>query len=54
MNMMRTLWNYVKINDLQDKVDRRAVRADDNLAPWVLRWTGFLSYELVGQDIRFR
>jgi len=43
--VIRTLWNHVKINYLQDKVDRRAVRANDNPAPWVLRGTGFFSYD---------
>jgi len=32
MNVMRTLWNYVKINDLQVKVGRGAVRGNGNLA----------------------
>jgi SWIB-domain-containing proteins implicated in chromatin remodeling len=29
--VIRALWNYIKIQGLQDKVDRRMVRADDQL-----------------------
>jgi SWI/SNF-related matrix-associated actin-dependent regulator of chromatin subfamily D len=30
---VQALWSYVKLNQLQDKVDRRMVRADDALRP---------------------
>lgn len=29
--MIHALWNYIKINGLQDKVDRRTVRTNDEL-----------------------
>lgn len=31
LNVINALWNYIKINNLQDKVDRRLVRLDDRL-----------------------
>jgi hypothetical protein len=31
--LVQALWSYVKINQLQDKIDRRMVRADDALRP---------------------
>lgn len=31
--VIQALWNYIKIQGLQDKVDRRMVRADDYLRP---------------------
>jgi hypothetical protein len=31
--VVQALWNYVKVNQLQDKTDRRAVRADAALRP---------------------
>jgi SWI/SNF-related matrix-associated actin-dependent regulator of chromatin subfamily D len=31
--VVQALWGYVKVNQLQDKVDRRMVRADDALRP---------------------
>ncbi|KII90186.1 hypothetical protein PLICRDRAFT_138717 [Plicaturopsis crispa FD-325 SS-3] len=31
--IIQTLWNYIKINSLQDKADRRMIRADDRLRP---------------------
>jgi SWI/SNF-related matrix-associated actin-dependent regulator of chromatin subfamily D len=31
INVINALWNYVKINGLQDKVDRRTVRTNDEL-----------------------
>ncbi|EGO02913.1 hypothetical protein SERLA73DRAFT_176377 [Serpula lacrymans var. lacrymans S7.3] len=33
LGVIQTLWNYIKINGLQDKVDRRRIRADDHLRP---------------------
>jgi chromatin remodeling complex protein RSC6 len=33
IGIVQALWNYVKLNQLQDKVDRRLVRADDALRP---------------------
>lgn len=30
---IQALWNYVKVNQLQDKLDRRLIRADDALRP---------------------
>lgn len=31
--VIQALWNYIKIQGLQDKVDRRLVRADEKLRP---------------------
>lgn len=31
INVIHALWNYIKINGLQDKVDRRTVRTNDEL-----------------------
>lgn len=31
--MIQALWNYIKIQGLQDKVDRRVIRADEYLRP---------------------
>jgi len=31
LNVIHSLWNYIKIHGLQDKVDRRTVRANDEL-----------------------
>jgi SWI/SNF-related matrix-associated actin-dependent regulator of chromatin subfamily D len=31
IGVIQALWNYIKINGLQDKVDRRRIRADDHL-----------------------
>ncbi|KAH7882708.1 hypothetical protein F5I97DRAFT_1939301 [Phlebopus sp. FC_14] len=33
IGVIQALWNYIKINGLQDKVDRRKVKADDYLRP---------------------
>ncbi|KAJ7043386.1 SWI/SNF complex protein [Mycena alexandri] len=33
VGVVQALWNYIKIQGLQDKVDRRLVRADDKLRP---------------------
>ncbi|EIN05710.1 BAR-domain-containing protein [Punctularia strigosozonata HHB-11173 SS5] len=33
VGVLQTLWNYIKIQGLQDKVDRRMIRADDKLKP---------------------
>ena len=33
MGAVMALWNYIKIQGLQDKVDRRMVRADNQLRP---------------------
>ncbi|KAH7924416.1 SWI/SNF complex 60 kDa subunit [Leucogyrophana mollusca] len=33
IGVIHTLWNYIKIHGLQDKVDRRRIRADDYLRP---------------------
>lgn len=37
IGVIQTLWNYIKLNGLQDKVDRRRIRADDYLRP-VREW----------------
>lgn len=31
VGIVQALWNYIKLNDLQDKVDRRLIRADAQL-----------------------
>lgn len=31
MGVIQALWNYIKVNNLQDKADRRVIRADDSL-----------------------
>lgn len=31
LGVITALWNYIKINNLQDKVDRRLIRLDDKL-----------------------
>ncbi|KAH0834162.1 SWI/SNF complex 60 kDa subunit [Lanmaoa asiatica] len=33
IGVIQALWNYIKLNGLQDKVDRRRIRADDYLRP---------------------
>ncbi|KIJ64303.1 hypothetical protein HYDPIDRAFT_112289 [Hydnomerulius pinastri MD-312] len=33
IGVIQALWNYIKMNGLQDKVDRRRIRADDYLRP---------------------
>jgi len=33
IGVIQALWNYIKIQGLQDKVDRRMIRADDQLRP---------------------
>ncbi|KAG9312916.1 SWI/SNF complex 60 kDa subunit [Chiua virens] len=33
IGVIQTLWNYIKLNGLQDKVDRRRIKADDYLRP---------------------
>lgn len=33
LGVIQTLWNYIKIQGLQDKTDRRIVRADEKLLP---------------------
>jgi len=33
IGIIQTLWNYIKLQGLQDKVDRRAIRADERLRP---------------------
>ncbi|EAU87711.1 SWI/SNF complex 60 kDa subunit, partial [Coprinopsis cinerea okayama7 len=33
LGIVQTLWNYIKSNGLQDKVDRRMIRADEKLRP---------------------
>ncbi|KAF9235929.1 BAR-domain-containing protein [Melanogaster broomeanus] len=33
IGVVQALWNYIKINGLQDKVDRRKIRPDDYLRP---------------------
>jgi SWI/SNF-related matrix-associated actin-dependent regulator of chromatin subfamily D len=33
IGVIQTLWNYIKLQGLQDKVDRRLIRADDKLRP---------------------
>ena len=39
LGVVQTLWNYIKVQGLQDKVDRRLIRADDKLRP-----VGFFYY----------
>jgi len=33
IGVIQALWNYIKIQGLQDKMDRRMIRADDQLRP---------------------
>ncbi|KAG6336738.1 hypothetical protein ID866_2343 [Astraeus odoratus] len=33
IGIIQALWNYIKINGLQDKTDRRRIKADDSLRP---------------------
>ncbi|TFK97535.1 SWI/SNF complex 60 kDa subunit [Pterulicium gracile] len=33
IGVVQALWNYIKVNGLQDKVDRKLIRADDRLKP---------------------
>jgi len=33
IGIIQTLWNYIKLQGLQDKVDRRMIRADERLRP---------------------
>ena len=33
IGVIQALWNYIKINGLQDKADRRKIKADDHLRP---------------------
>lgn len=33
IGIIQTLWNYIKLQGLQDKVDRRVIRADERLRP---------------------
>ncbi|KAG1853157.1 SWI/SNF complex 60 kDa subunit [Suillus subalutaceus] len=33
VGIIQAMWNYIKINGLQDKTDRRRIRADDYLRP---------------------
>lgn len=33
IGVVQALWNYIKVNGLQDKVDRRIIRADEHLRP---------------------
>ncbi|CAA7262676.1 unnamed protein product [Cyclocybe aegerita] len=33
LGVIQTLWNYIKLQGLQDKVDRRLIRADERLRP---------------------
>ncbi|TFK37555.1 hypothetical protein BDQ12DRAFT_666840 [Crucibulum laeve] len=33
LGVVQTLWNYIKLQGLQDKVDRRLIRADEKLKP---------------------
>lgn len=33
IGVIQTLWNYIKINGLQDKTDRRKIKADESLRP---------------------
>lgn len=33
MGVIQALWNYIKVQGLQDKVDRRVIRADEYLKP---------------------
>ena len=31
IGVVTALWNYIKVNNLQDKVDRRIIRPDERL-----------------------
>lgn len=33
VGVIQALWNYIKVHGLQDKVDRRIIRADEYLKP---------------------
>lgn len=33
IGVIQALWSYIKLNGLQDKVDRRRIRTDDYLRP---------------------
>jgi SWI/SNF-related matrix-associated actin-dependent regulator of chromatin subfamily D len=33
LGVIQALWNYIKVQSLQDKVDRRVIRADEYLRP---------------------
>lgn len=33
IGVIQSLWNYIKLNGLQDKADRRRIKADDYLRP---------------------
>ena len=33
IGVIQALWNYIKVQSLQDKVDRRVIRADEYLRP---------------------
>ena len=46
--MIHALWNYIKINGLQDKVDRRTVRTNDELRAVSCPESGKSSY---GADV---
>jgi len=44
IGVIQALWNYIKVQSLQDKVDRRVIRADEYLRPVrVFNNTGLLS-----------
>lgn len=33
IGVVQALWNYIKLQGLQDKVDRKLIRADEKLRP---------------------
>ena len=42
IGIIQTLWNYIKLQGLQDKVDRRVIRADERLRP-----VSFISFQIL-------
>ena len=33
VGVIQALWNYIKLQSLQDKADRRVIKADEKLVP---------------------
>ena len=57
IGIIQTLWNYIKLPGLQDKVDRRVIRADERLRPVsFFSFQNFLSIPMAffQQDFRRR
>ena len=57
IGIIQTLWNYIKLQGLQDKVDRRVIRADERLRPVsIFSFQVFLSISMAffQQDFRRR